>query len=298
MAESRVRSSFGRSSRPEQPADANGLVAFSTVRSRRLIQEIVNKINTERVALNPQSPPSFQAFLGGSLSMGVYDAPLNSISREAAPLYQFSDPSIRSAFGIARPYDTGADLEGLMKANPLGRYKFYLSLNLPDEKSNELAKSLIQDLHNACNDQNVSLGMKVEVHDYDSMIVFTFHPKEMAHILTGLYEKYPTIWLNSLHPLQGPVEGIALEHIGVVQEPLRGLDGSSHSTRMGKLGKILDEARDRSGSEDITIDEYRAACEIVGVVPERPWSISPSAAQRYLQQHAERNALRGRGVSD
>jgi hypothetical protein len=89
----------------------------------------------------------------------------------------------------------------------------------------------------------------------------------MTETLQELYPKYAGIWLPVHHFFQGPIPTINPNHIGYVQEPLGGHNGS-HSDRMRILGKSLDT------HVPVSLQTYRQACAEAGVKATAPWLIA------------------------
>lgn len=282
MATSRIRSrSFAPPVAATSKAGGNGLPSLSRIHSRRKIQDIVDRINEKRNNPPPGKEPSFKTFLGGEWSTGGFEADDRG-ALQGVPTYKGKKTHLFK-MGGAEIWDTGVDVNELIDTNPFGRYKFYLSLSLRDQQSNEKAVSFIRDLYRECKANRISLGTKSHDHDYDSLDIYTFHPQEMSDILKKLYNKYPDIWKDSLHPIQGKVGDIPAEHIGVVQEPVMGF-GGSHSSRAQDIGSILDRVLEASSRAEINVNEFAEACKEVGVLPHAPWLIDPSQEMNYLER--------------
>jgi len=158
------------------------------------------------------------------------------------------------------------------------RTKFYLSLNgevTPDMAEHQ--KNFLVELAMTAVERGIYLSWKTMDHSYDSPDIYTDSPNELGDIIAVLYAKYPPeIWRAVPRIFQGRLEGVSPEHIGVVQEPEGGYDGSSHSVRMSYLGKAIEAFGDR-----LTYEQYRTACQSVGVRHEAPWRLTAEAEARY-----------------
>lgn len=168
--------------------------------------------------------------------------------------------------GIAKAWETGVNIDQLITEAPNDRYKFYLSLDTADPAKSDQIVDFLHAVHDRATERGAAMLTKSEDHTYDSVDLYTWSPVEMADILSELYHEYPAIWSSTEHPLQGEVSGIDPSHIGFVQEPIGGLGGHAHSSRMGMLGAALDEGA-----------SFEEACKAVSVLPEAPWLIDPVA---------------------
>lgn len=176
--------------------------------------------------------------------------------------------------GASTPWNTGVDINYLITNYPNDRWKFYLSMENKTPEQTKKIKLFFLELTQKCTEKKVALLTKVEDHDYDNPDVYTWQPITMAGILKDLYQdpKFSGIWSSVDHPFQKPISGISKKHIGLVQEPILGLNGNSHSTRMVLLGetikKLLPQYKNKFGSH-----VFRQACHLVGVMPTEPWRI-------------------------
>lgn len=130
--------------------------------------------------------------------------------------------------------------------------------------------------------------VKVEDHNYDSCNIYTWQPEQMAKILESLHSKYPDIWQSVEHPLQGKVADVDPKHIGYVQEPIGGINGNSHSSRMHQLGELIDK---NGGGVDTAT--WERACAVAGVRADAPWLISDKATAAYKTEQGRRKRLSG-----
>jgi len=188
--------------------------------------------------------------------------------------------------GFSKAIETGVDIAELVKDNPLGRYKFYSSLDLSTPEKQASAQSYMTEVHKLAAEQGIAMLTKTEDHNYDSCNIYTWQPEQMAEILERLHDKYPDIWQSVEHPLQGRVGDIDPKHVGYVQEPIGGVNNGSHSSRMGRLGRLIDE---NGGTIDAAT--WEKACAAVGVRADKPWLISDEAAVAYNTEQERRNRL-------
>jgi len=189
--------------------------------------------------------------------------------------------------GFAKAVETGANVGKLVTERPLERYKFYSSLDLSTDEKKAHAEEFMAEVHKLAAEQELSMALKVEDHDYDSCNVYTWDPEPMAKIFEELYPKYPDIWNSVEHPLQGAVGTIDPKHVGYVQEPIGGIDGGSHSSRMRQLGKVLD-----ANGGVVNATTWEEACLEAGVRPDAPWLISDAAAGAYTAEQERRRAAK------
>lgn len=189
----------------------------------------------------------------------------------------------REKYSLARQAHNPSYIEAASSDEPnlaraWRRTKFYLSLNgevAPDMAEHQ--KNFLVELAMTAVERGIYLSWKTMDHSYDSPDIYTDSPKELGDIITVLYAKYPPeIWRAVPRIFQGKLEGVSPEHIGVVQEPEKGYDGSSHSVRMAYLGEAIEAFGDH-----LTYEQYRRACQSVGVRPEAPWRLTAEAEARY-----------------
>ena len=96
----------------------------------------------------------------------------------------------------------------------------------------------------------------------------------MAGILKDLCQdsRFTGIWSSVLHPFQRPIPGVSKDHLGLVQEPIYGFNGNSHSGRMLQLGETVINLLPKYGDKFGT-HIFIQSCQIVGVMPSEPWRI-------------------------
>lgn len=164
--------------------------------------------------------------------------------------------------GFAFAYYTKRDLIWLAKEYPTEFYKFYLSCRITNDSQYAASQQFLDELLAACYNNRISIRSKLEDHNYDSFNIYTWDRDQMAEILRKLYGKYRIIFNPVYHFFQGHIDGVSPTHIGWVQEPVGGVKGNSHSTRMGILGKGLDSGLN-----------FAQSCKIAYVKPESPWLI-------------------------
>ena len=161
------------------------------------------------------------------------------------------------------------ELQRLKEDSPHDRYKFYLSLDLRSKEKEQQALAFLHEVIAACRTQHIPLTSKSFDHTYDSCNLYTWQPTKLAKILQDLYPKYPDIWLTTPHFFQGQIPKVNSDHIGWVQEPVS--NETSHSTRMGKLGTVIDEGA--TNGQPLNLELYRQATEAAGVDATYPWLI-------------------------
>lgn len=185
--------------------------------------------------------------------------------------------TIHRANGVSTPLNTGVDLNRLIINYPDDRYKFYLSLDATTPSKSMKATSFFRELVQRCKDEKVSILAKVWDHDYDNPDIFTWQPVTMSRILQELYSnsKFSGIWFNTRHFFQKPIKGVSPDHIGLVNEPIYGLKGVSHSGRMSALGEFVDDriAEFHNGGSIGVLTFYDAAKK-AGVEPTQPWRVN------------------------
>jgi hypothetical protein len=195
--------------------------------------------------------------------------------------YQFARKEDNLFFGITsmqlklwlgRKWNTGCDLNNLADTIPDDRWKYYLSLNLKNEESREGANNFFETILQKCRKEKLSLMTKTQDHNYDSLLIYTFHPEEMDNVIQEAYKTSSgNVWEPVRRVFQKPISGVNPLHIARVQEPFGGHNGS-HSSRMGIIGGYLDEAI--PGQWTVNSDDLVRACKIAGVKPESPWEIA------------------------
>lgn len=229
--------------------------------------------------LNEVVAPLAKEYGGFGPVLGGY-SPLSTEDNFTLDISQFSkDP--RNAYSLAsdlraktfaKAWNTGVDLNTLMRNSPDSRYKFYLSLDLSSPDKMKAAKEMFGKILELAKKGKVSLFSKSEDHTYDSCNLYTWDRRKLEDIVKTLYPQYPDIWLTTHHFFQAPIEGVNPMHIGWVQEPLGGKNGNSHSSRMRILGKTLDT----SDKALIDTETYKRACRNASVNPQAPWLIAKS----------------------
>ena len=86
-----------------------------------------------------------------------------------------------------------------------------------------------------------------------------------------------SMWNDVHRYFQSPLKGVSNKHIAVVQEPVDGFRGQSHSNRMQSLAKIL------SGPSGITKEDYCEAVRKCGLRPDEPGFLNEEAKIEYLK---------------
>jgi hypothetical protein len=178
--------------------------------------------------------------------------------------------------GLSRPFNTGVDLNYLIENHPNDRWKFYLSMDMTNPKNDVKVISFFKELVERCKKQKVSLTAKTWDHDYDKPDIYTWQPITMQKILQELYSdpRFSEIWFNTPHYFQNPIQGVSADHIGMVQEPICGLKGDSHSARMFALGEKIDRRISEVGHGGrIGFLTFYDAARQSGVEPTQPWRI-------------------------
>ena len=164
--------------------------------------------------------------------------------------------------GFGFVYYTRRDTIWLAKKYPKLRYKFYLSCRIKNDSEYAKSQQFLDELLSTCFKDKISIGSKIEDHNYDSFNIYTWDRNQMADILSELYRKYVVIFNQVYHFFQAKVEGISPMHIGWAQEPLGGSNGESHSGRMRLLGNGLDHGL-----------SFVQSCRAAHIKPESPWLI-------------------------
>jgi hypothetical protein len=170
----------------------------------------------------------------------------------------------------------GPDYTDLKRSHPNERFKFYSSFDLTSPAKAELGTQWLADVAGRAHAQGLSLTTKSFDHAYDSLNLYTWHPAELAAIVTDLYPTYAAQGLYNATPhfLQGSLPGVNPDHIGFAQEPVTGWPpevGLSHSARMGALGGMIDEHLGAGQALDAQL--YTEAAMAVGVNPAQPYLI-------------------------
>jgi hypothetical protein len=185
------------------------------------------------------------------------------------------DTDNRSALGFTKPWDTGADYDSLVAEKGSERAKFYLSMNLETPEQIEEAGQFLTAVYERAKENGVSIMTKSESNAYDSCNIYSFEPEGMAEIIADLYEESSEMWNSVEHPLQGSVGAVKQEHVGYVQEPIGGdSKGRSHSARAAAIGRQIDGLLVEAGSDDLSADIFRNACEREGVNPDKPYELA------------------------
>ncbi len=219
---------------------------------------------------------SWASVLGGNTPIHMTG---NSTS---LPLWKFTSEQNLSQTITAMPlklwtglkWETGADLNKLAIDKPNDRWKYYFSLNLQDPHNTELAENFFSKILKIARINKLSLMTKTEDHLYDSLLIYTWDVGQMDTILSELYGRYPSMWTDVRRVFQKPIVGINPLHIARVQEPMGGVDGNSHTTRMYTLGKYIDtRLSDSTRKWSIDTQTFLEACLTASVKPEAPWMV-------------------------
>jgi hypothetical protein len=232
------------------------------------VEEHIAYLN-EVVAPLAKEHGGFMLVLGGQSPLSMEGAEQLAITkfREPENVYVV-DPDIR-AKQIAKAWNTGSDLNTLIREFPNDRYKFYFSLDLSSPDKTEKAQEMFGKILEQCKEQKISLLSKTEDHTYDSLDLFTWDQQKLAGVIREVYSQYPDIWKSTHHFFQAPVDEVNPMHVGWVQEPIGGKNGS-HSSRMGLLGVTLDMLEVGA----VNAVDYKRACKNASVRPDAPWLIA------------------------
>ena len=216
---------------------------------------------------------SYGDLLGGSTEFSNQTRKRIDISRIRIGDYIYPE-IIDIKNGFSKPWNTGIDINHLINNFPNDRWKFYLSLGITTPEKEDRAISFFSEFAKRCKEQKISLLTKTEDHDYDNPDVYTWQPITMGRILGELYHdsRYSGIWLDTFHFFQRPIDRVSEKHIGLVQEPIGGLNGKSHSGRMADLGRNIDRLLPKYGDK-LGYHLYMQAANNVGIVPGEPWRI-------------------------
>ena len=160
--------------------------------------------------------------------------------------------------------DNWVNYQELWEKYPHKRCKIYLSLLLNTNEKEEKAKEFYSEIIKLCNDKKLSIWLKGEDHNYDSLNLYTWHLKEVLLIIQKLYPKYCSFWIfqNVPHFFQSSIDWIAPDHIWYVNEPLLWYSWWSHSVRMSKLWELID-----------SWVSFEDACKKLSLNPENPSEI-------------------------
>jgi len=199
---------------------------------------------------------------------------------------------VRGVNGQSSPWNTRVDINHLIINYPNDRWKFYFSMDCRTPQQKDKIVLFFREFAERCTDKKVSLLTKVHNHDYDNPCVYTWQPVTMSRIISDLYEdpRFSGIWSDVLHPLQRPVPGISRDHIGLVQEPIWGLNGDSHSNRMMTLADAIIKQQQKYEGK-LGFHAFVQACGIVGVDPTEPWRISHSSLLTNNRKFYENNGI-------
>jgi hypothetical protein len=259
--------------------DSNLPIPGQTVLRGSLVEQFAKARELEQVSyLNEVVMPlakdngGFAMVLGGNSHLSLDNTyALNLSFLRKDPRYSFQPQSLELArSGFAKAWDTGADLNKLVRELPQERWKFYLSFDLPTPQQEQQAQSMFKELLDSCTEQKISLLTKSEDHNYDSCDLYTWDRDKMAEVLKKLYPKYQNIWQSVYHFFQASIPSVDSKHIGFVQEPIGGHNGQSHSGRMMLLGEALDS----NNKIPISVEDFRKACSQAGVMSGAPWKIA------------------------
>jgi hypothetical protein len=259
-----------------ESTDLSMPIPGKTVLKGSLVEQFSKARELEQVAyLNNVIMPlardngGFAVVLGGNSHLSMDNAyALNLSFLRKDPRYIFQPQSSKLASSsFAKAWDTGADLNTLVEESPQDRWKFYLSLDLSTPQQLQQAQVMFKELLDLCTEEKISLLTKSEDHNYDSCDLYTWDRDKVKEVLKKLYPKYPGVWQSVHHFFQASIPSVDTKHIGFVQEPIGGHNGS-HSDRMRLVGEVLDN------QGIINVDSYRAGCIQAGVVPSAPWIIS------------------------
>lgn len=183
---------------------------------------------------------------------------------------------------FASTRNTGFEYPKGTETDP-GRFKFYLSVNEAGE--GKRGQQFVDRLMQLCTEKKISLQTKIESHNYDGLLLYTWHREELTQILDEIYPEFVDIFQDVPRVFHAPFGSVPVTRIGWVQEPfspaykkIRELE--SHSGRMRKLGAILDGIKRDRGS--LTIADYREACGTVGVRSDYPWLIQKNLLKTKL----------------
>ncbi len=213
---------------------------------------------------------------------GSYESLLSGESSVSDQLKGQSDIPVRAILNIKgvaekRYIGFGAaladhDYRELGREHPKERYKFYSSFDLTTPEQIALGGKWFDELTDKAYEHGLTLTTKSFDHAYDSLNIYTWHPAEMAAIISELYPKYEAqgLYYATPHFYQGNIDGVDPRHVGFVQEPADA--GYSHSSRMGRLGRVLDEAMAHGAA--VTLDVFTNAAKQAGVDPERPYLVN------------------------
>lgn len=240
-----------------------------------LISEYANQVNGMYPSFKKYPDLSYAILLGGETRWSCK----TSKRVDYSPLIKENlyPDAIHRANGYSSAINTGVDLNHLITQYPNDRWKFYLSLDTTSAEKGIKANLFLREFVERCKEHKISLLMKTEDHDYDNPDIYTWQPATMSKILQELYSdsKYAGIWFDTEHYFQKPINGVSSKHIGLVQEPIFGFKGESHSNRMLKLGERIDETISKvNNGGSIGFLTFFDAAKRAGVEPTQPWRIN------------------------
>jgi hypothetical protein len=226
---------------------------------------------------------SIAAVLAGDLqdarsdSCHVLDFPKDLSAKHA---YVLPGAHRSAPFSFARRWNTGRDIDWLASKFPEGRCKFYLSLQLDTPERRRAGEAFARDLVTECAKRQLSLETKCQDHLYDSCNVYTWDRPAMEKLIAELVDRHRDagIFRSVPRSFQCAVDGVDAQYVGWVQEPRGGHHvgddevGLAHSSRMRRLGTVLDEVI--ASGNPIDVDAWTQACAAAGVRPEEPWLIA------------------------
>lgn len=179
--------------------------------------------------------------------------------------------SMQLKLWLGTKWQTGVDLDKLADTAPDERWKYYLSLDLTDPSKQAISQDFFRKLLEKCTERGVALMTKTQDHLYDSLLLYTWHTEGMDSILSELSPQYNEMWKSVRRVFQKPINGVNPMHIGRVQEPFGGRNGS-HSGRMHSMGKYFDT--NLPSKWTIDRDNYVRACKFAEVKADTPWEVT------------------------
>ncbi len=209
---------------------------------------------------------SLAALLGGETKLHnpiyPYEVDYNSVLDEFRKRNVASVTRLPRGKTMAFTIQTGWDYIDLIGAYPNARWKFYISCIQDTDVRRALGKKFVRMLIGDVFKSHLTLQIKSMDHTYDSLDLYTWHPKELSQILIKLYTSHKDMFIDAPRVFQRIIDpSVPVNQIGLVQEPAGG-KGGSHSNRMGRLGKALDEGR-----------SFEEACKFARVKQLAPWEV-------------------------
>jgi len=156
------------------------------------------------------------------------------------------------------------DYNELVENTPENRFKFYFSLHCIDDEALLSAEKMLLDIVRRAKEEWLSIAYKIEDHDYDSLLLYTFHQKALSAIIHEIYNSYKDTWIFREVPriFHWPIQDVNPWHIWWVQEPIW-WHLWSHTNRMKLLATKIKWWK-----------SFKEVCEELKINPNAPWLLN------------------------